>query len=399
MDGEIETNQSMIKVLDEKKHAAKEVYEKAQGTIQAHISTVNELKVAYASRMERTQGIRENLDKMHQEIEKDNLRIEELKQTESSIGMALEKSLAEFSQAKLDISGLEKLKEELLPEHDDLTDTVHSLSESKDQCKESMDHLEKSRNSCMLRQKEQEIAFNMSKERLESRFGKDLPIVPDSFSPEEAREKVSVLENRIERMGQINFASIDAFENVQARWDDLHRQYEDIVQASTRLKEVISNIERQSTKAFMATFKQVRMNFQEIFTTIFGGGTADIVLAENEGMEAGVEIFASPPFKRLKAMSLLSEGEKTLCALSFIFALFKARPSPFCILDEVDAPLDDSNVIRFNRLIKSFSNDSQFIIVTHNRYTMEMADIIYGVTFDNPGISKVVSMVLQDIEG
>jgi len=398
-DGEIETYQRRIKSLDETRQAAKDVYERAQGALQAHVSKVNELKVAHASRMERTQGIEENLAKMHQEIEKDNLRIEELKRTESSIETALSKSLADLSRAQQDIRELDGVREELLPEFEEVSDTLQSLGESRDQCRESIDHLEKNRNSLMLKEKEQEIAFTMSRERLESRFGKDLPDVPDSFSPHDAREKIAVLEKRIERMGQINFASIDAYDNVQARWDDLHRQYEDIVQASTRLKEVISNIERQSTKAFMATFKQVRENFQEIFTTIFGGGTADIVLMEHEGMEAGVEIFASPPFKRLKAMTLLSEGEKTLCALSFIFALFKVRPSPFCILDEVDAPLDDSNVIRFNRLIRSFSTDSQFIIVTHNRYTMEMADIIYGVTFDVPGISKVVSMVLQDMDG
>jgi chromosome segregation protein len=133
---------------------------------------------------------------------------------------------------------------------------------------------------------------------------------------------------------------------------------------------------------------------------MFGGGKADIIFTEGgDELEAGVEIFASPPFKRLKSMSLLSEGEKTLCAISFIFALFKVNPSPFCILDEVDAPLDDANVIRLNRLIRSFSQDSQFIVVTHNRYTMEMADILYGVTFDVPGISKVVSMVLEEAQG
>jgi chromosome segregation protein len=112
-------------------------------------------------------------------------------------------------------------------------------------------------------------------------------------------------------------------------------------------------------------------------------------------MDAGVDIYACPPFKKLKVMSLLSEGEKTLTAISFIFALFKVRPSPFCILDEVDAPLDDSNVERINRLIRTFSRDSQFLIVTHNKNTMEMADIIYGVTFDVPGVTKVVSMDLQ----
>jgi len=197
-------------------------------------------------------------------------------------------------------------------------------------------------------------------------------------------------------MGQINFASLDAYEQVQARWDDLHRQYEDLIQASTRLREVIANIEKQSMKAFMETYELIRKYFQELFTTIFGGGKADIVLAEGNPLEAGIEILACPPFKKPKSMSLLSEGEKTLCALSFIFALFKVRPSPFCILDEVDAPLDDANVVRFNRLIRAFSADSQFIIVTHNRYTMELADILYGVTFDIPGVSKVVSMHLQD---
>ncbi|MDT8273582.1 MAG: AAA family ATPase, partial [Desulfomonilia bacterium] len=147
------------------------------------------------------------------------------------------------------------------------------------------------------------------------------------------------------------------------------------------------------------TFALVRHHFQDLFTTMFGGGKADIVLEDGDSLESGVEIYASPPFKRLKAMSLLSEGEKTLCALSFIFALIRVRPAPFCVLDEVDASLDDANVIRFNRLIRSFSEESQFLVVTHNRYTMEMADILYGVTFDVPGISKVVSMALKNSEG
>ncbi|MBN2297344.1 MAG: chromosome segregation protein SMC [Deltaproteobacteria bacterium] len=398
LDAEIEQSQSLIKSLDEKKEAAKAVYEKARQSLQENTARCNELKVAYASRRERIQGIEINLEKMNQEMEKDDLRVRELMHTHASVIGSLETSSSELKRANEEISSLQKLKEQLQPEIDDLTDGLQSLRESREQCRENMDHLEKTRNSYMLRHKEHEIAYSMSKERLVSRFGKDIQNVPDDFNPEQAREKVDSLEKRIEKMGQINFASIDAYENVQARWDDLHRQYEDIVQAGTRLKEVISNIERQSTKAFMSTFQKVKVNFQEIFTAIFGGGKADIVLIDEEGMEPGVEIFASPPFKRLRSMTLLSEGEKTLCALSFVFALFKVRPSPFCILDEVDAPLDDANVIRFNRLIRTFAKDSQFIIVTHNRYTMEMADIIYGVTFDVPGISKVVSLILQDME-
>ena len=321
-----------------------------------------------------------------------------LMQSHASVEESLDKARSELGGAQEEITRVQIIKEDLQPQLDELAEILQSLKESLEQCRENMDHLEKTRNTCMLRRKEQEIACSMSTERLVSRFGKDFPDKPHDFNPEQAREKVEVLEKRIEKMGQINFASIDAYENVQARWDDLHRQYEDIVQAGTRLKEVISNIERQSTKAFMATFEKVKVNFQEIFAAIFGGGKADIVLVDEEGAEPGVEIFASPPFKRLRSMTLLSEGEKTLCALSFVFALFKVRPSPFCILDEVDAPLDDANVIRFNRLIRTFAKESQFIIVTHNRYTMEMADIIYGVTFDVPGISKVVSLILQDME-
>jgi len=398
LDEEIEQGQSLIRALDEKKEAVGVIYEKARQSLEENTARYNDLKVTYASKNERIQGIKINLDKMQQETEKDDGRIKELLLTQSSIIESLNKASSEVDSAQERISSLQKITEQLHPEFDDLTQTLQSLAESRDECRENMEHLEKERNSFALRRKEQEIAYSMTRERLESRFGKEITSVPEDFDPEQAREKVVSLEKRIEKMGQINFASIDAYENVQARWDDLHRQYEDIVQAGTRLKEVISNIERQSTKAFMATFEKVKVNFQEIFTAIFGGGKADIVLTDEEGLEPGVEIFASPPFKRLRSMTLLSEGEKTLCALSFVFALFKVRPSPFCILDEVDAPLDDANVIRFNRLIRTFAKDSQFIIVTHNRYTMEMADIIYGVTFDVPGISKVVSLILQDME-
>lgn len=398
LDAQIRQSQSLIKSLDEKKEAAKAVYENAMQSLKRYTARCNELNVAYATKNEKIQGIHTNLEKMNQEREKDEHRKKELMQTHASVEESLDKARSELGGAQEEITRVQIIKEDLQPQLDELAESLQSLKESLEQCRENIDHLEKTRNTCMLRRKEQEIACSMSTERLVSRFGKDFPDKPHDFNPEQAREKVEVLEKRIEKMGQINFASIDAYENVQARWDDLHRQYEDIVQAGTRLKEVISNIERQSTKAFMATFEKVKVNFQEIFAAIFGGGKADIVLVDEEGAEPGVEIFASPPFKRLRSMTLLSEGEKTLCALSFVFALFKVRPSPFCILDEVDAPLDDANVIRFNRLIRTFAKESQFIIVTHNRYTMEMADIIYGVTFDVPGISKVVSLILQDME-
>jgi len=396
----INAMQDEVKALDDSRRAAKQRLEGARESIREHAQRTGELKIASAAVRQRLEGIEEQLKGISRQISLDEEKKDELRKTRETVLKALEETLARIRLLQEEAGKKQEALEGLTPEYEELSDTLESLAQDRDECRDMLASLERKRNEILLKGKEQEIALSMSKERFASRFPREpLPDIPEGFSPEHARQKAEALEVRIEKMGQINFASLDAFENVQARWDDLHRQYEDIVQASARLKEVISSIEKQSVKAFRDTFEKVRHHFQELFSTMFGGGKADLVLPDGDSPDSGVEILACPPFKRLKSMSLLSEGEKTLCALSFIFALFKVRPSPFCILDEVDAPLDDANVIRFNRLIRTFAGGSQFIIVTHNRHTMEMADILYGVTFDVPGISKVVSMVLKEQEG
>jgi len=397
LDEGIEGMQEEVRLLDEKRLSAKQALDQAQAAVENYKARMGELNVMAAARRERIQGFEEQLGHISREMGKDAAKAEELRGTMDEVLRSLEKANADLEHAKGETARIEELLKSLMPEYDDLSERLSSLSQSRDECRETINLLEREKNEVSLKHKELEIALSMSMERFSSRFAQEsLPEIPEGFDPEDARDRAARAEARIEKMGQINFTSLEAYDQVQARWDDLHRQYEDVVQASTRLKEVIASIEAQSMKAFTRTFEQIRTNFQELFTTMFGGGKADIVLTEGNPLEAGVEILACPPFKKLKTMSLLSEGEKTLCALSFIFALFMVRPSPFCILDEVDAPLDDSNVIRFNRLIRAFAKDSQFIMVTHNRYTMEMADILYGVTFDVPGVSKVVSMALQE---
>lgn len=396
LDRQIESMQDEVKALDEKRAAARQRLQIARESISAHAQRAGELKVAAAAARQRLQGIEEQLEGISRQISRDTGKKDELVKTRDSVQDALEKSRNQLQALKEQAGNQREALETAAPEHEELADALASLTQSRDESRETLASLEKKRNEILLKTREQEIALTMSNERFASRFGgEELPAVAEDFSSDDTRQKVAALEDRIEKMGQINFASLDAFEHVQARWDGLHRQYEDIVQASARLKEVIANIEKQSVKAFTETFEQVKGHFQELFTAMFGGGKADLVLLDGNSPDSGVEILACPPFKRLKSMSLLSEGEKTLCALSFMFALFKVRPSPFCILDEVDAPLDDANVVRFNRLIRTFASDSQFIVVTHNRHTMEMSDILYGVTFDVPGVSKVVSMSLQ----
>jgi len=399
VDDAILSLQDVVKELDARRNAARKRYEEVQASVQQQILKAHELKVGWASKKERIRNLQENITRKQAEIEKDGERISELNRTLEHIEADLRSAQQACEKAQEEVLRLESAYSDMVPEYEKISRLLNQLSDDLCRAEESVENLERDRTEALLMLREQEIAYSMGKERLEARFGRETPQIPDTFDPEKTRSRLDLMEKKLERMGQINFTSITAYEQAQARWDDLHRQYEDIVQASTRLKEVIANIERQSKKAFMETFALVRHHFQDLFTTMFGGGKADIVLEDGDSLESGVEIYASPPFKRLKAMSLLSEGEKTLCALSFIFALIRVRPAPFCVLDEVDASLDDANVIRFNRLIRSFSEESQFLVVTHNRYTMEMADILYGVTFDVPGISKVVSMALKNSEG
>jgi chromosome segregation protein len=146
-------------------------------------------------------------------------------------------------------------------------------------------------------------------------------------------------------------------------------------------------------------FDLVNVKFKQVFQTLFEGGDASMVLTESEDLlDAGVDIVAQPPGKKLQNLNLLSGGEKALTAISLIFAIFLIKPSPFCLLDEVDAPLDDANVVRFNRLINSLTDNAQFIVITHNKKTMEIGDLLYGVTMENPGISKTVSVQFKEAQ-
>ena len=392
----VEALQAGLKELDAQKTLSRQQLDTVQTALQKVNATVSELKVAYASRAERLKGLKDLLERRNQEIAGDKSRIEELGSKAAEVGAFLAKNREDLALIQEEIAALQVRHDAYQPEFKTLTEGGGELRRRIEELHSARTALERQKQELLLGDKEQAIALKMLMERYQARFGDELPQLPDGFDPARAREEIAQAQTRIDAMGQINFAAIESYEEAQARFDDLHRQYEDLVVGSTRLKELITNIERESTKEFMATFVKVRANFQELFTLMFGGGQADIVVKEGEGMDSGVEIFACPPFKRLKAMSLLSEGEKTLTAISFIFALFKVKPSPFCILDEVDAPLDDANVERLNRLIKTFARDAQFLVVTHNKNTMEIADIIYGVTFDVPGVTKVVSMDLQD---
>jgi chromosome segregation protein len=206
-------------------------------------------------------------------------------------------------------------------------------------------------------------------------------------------QQVDTLQKRIDEMGPVNLVAIEEYEETEQRYQFLTKQTEDLEQAKVQLLEVINRINTQTKEMFKTTFEQIRDNFRAMFTDIFGGGKADLILVdENDVLESGIDIVARPPGKQLQTISLLSGGEQTMTAVALLFSIYQVKPSPFCVLDELDAPLDESNINRFIRVLQRFIDHSQFIIITHSKRTISMADVLYGVTMEEHGVSKIVSV-------
>jgi chromosome segregation protein len=213
---------------------------------------------------------------------------------------------------------------------------------------------------------------------------------------EEEATRLEMLKARLARLGDVNVAAIDELRELQERAEFLRTQRDDLVRSLSDLERTIQKLNRASRARFAETFARANEMFQKVFPRLFRGGEARLVLTDEQDLlESGVEIIVRPPGKRLDTVALLSGGEKALVAVSLIFSLFLINPTPFCILDEVDAPLDDANIGRFGQMIREMSERSQFLIITHNKRTMECADVLYGVTMQEPGVSKVISVSMR----
>ncbi len=228
--------------------------------------------------------------------------------------------------------------------------------------------------------------------------GVEIPLTDEETSI--TQEMVEKEKRKLESLGPVNMAAIEEYEEKKNRLEFLESQKEDLDKARVELEEAISRINRKARKLFIETFDLVKSYFSEIFTVLFEGGEASLALSEGtDPLEADIIISARPKGKRFQDIALLSGGERALTAMAMLFALYKAKPSPFCIFDEVDAPLDDANIQRFVKMLKKFSEETQFIIITHNKRTMEAANKLFGVTMEQKGVSKIVSVDLAEVEG
>ena len=215
----------------------------------------------------------------------------------------------------------------------------------------------------------------------------------------EVETEIKELKKKMNKLHPVNEAAVEEFAELKERLDYLHEQQDDLKHARNSIELVISDIEESMEKMFSETFYQVKEEFSKVFKALFQGGKAELELSDPEELlTTGVEIHAQPPGKSLKSLSLLSGGERALTAIALIFAFIQVKPSPFYVLDEIDAPLDDVNIVRFASFIKKYAKVAQFIIITHRRYMMTEVDSLYGVTMEKSGVSRLVSLKLDQAE-
>jgi chromosome segregation protein len=285
-----------------------------------------------------------------------------------------------YASEKEKIDAQDKLVKQIRNERDAVSEDLHSIE---------------------LRVSELKMQAERIKERINEEYKIDLQPQPidDLLDVATLSEEIAAMKDRIAAMEPVNLLALKEYEKEKERLDFLTTQKNDLITAEDNLKETILVINKTAREQFIAVFEQVQKNFVEVFTGFFANGKASLRLADNEDpLEAEILIEADPKGRRVNALTLLSGGEKALTAISLLFAIYLVKPSPFCILDEVDAPLDDANVGRFVGAIRKFSNNTQFIVVTHNKLTMRSADCLYGVTMEEEGVSKVVSVNFKDMD-
>ncbi|TYO98318.1 condensin subunit Smc [Geothermobacter ehrlichii] len=314
---------------------------------------------------------------------------------------------AESLQQRLEVlfARREEEKKKYDRQRDRFEETAQQLLLEEDRLRELRQQVNRVREEVgglQLQLREKQLALEHLRQSFLDRYRLDLNDLEEvedepEIDQQAAERRLEELKRLIEGIGEVNLTAIDEYRELEERARFLLEQQEDLRQSLHGLQTAIAKINRTTRKRFRETFDQVNAKFQEVFPRLFQGGRAELRLTdEDDLLETGIDIIAQPPGKKLQGVTLLSGGEKALTAVALIFAIFLIKPSPFCLLDEVDAPLDEANIGRFNEMVKEMSALSQFIIITHNKRTMEMADTLYGVTMQEPGVSRLVSVRINE---
>ncbi|MFJ7929412.1 chromosome segregation protein SMC [Peribacillus sp. NPDC096448] len=406
----LESCKSEIEGLDRLISDMTEQKQSQQSSKESLAEETNELRVMLASKRGQLQNQKEKMERIESDLSKETSRLAENKDdlglltnemTDSSSG---EESLEDMAQQKLldkngAIEGItikKQEKNELLMEVETLElslkeenrlyrgivevikDEEVKLTRLDVELENRLDHL----------REEYTLSFEGAKEQY-----------PLMMPADEAQKRVKLIKLAIEELGTVNLGAIDEYARVAERYEFLLSQKEDLQQAKDTLFQVIDEMDDEMKRRFADTFYSIRKEFEQVFKALFGGGRAELKLTNPDDLlNTGVDIIAQPPGKKLQNLSLLSGGERALTAIALLFSILKVRPVPFCILDEVEAALDEANVVRFSQFLRKFSRETQFIVITHRKGTMEEADVLYGITMQESGVSKLVSVRMEESE-
>ena len=367
---------------------------------------ITNLQVSVSSFDESQESIDEFVNKLNEDIEENNKKInhkielrkniitqnEELRKNNKDLKEKIEKQENDTLNSS---EKIQKLKEDRIQKNQ-----KNDLVEK--QIVEKQNIIEDLKNQ-ISKQDLKISKFNIELEQIINKMWEEYELTPNTVkdiektcNPTKIQKQVNELKNQIKELGSVNIDSINEYKEIKERYDFLCEQRLDLENTISKLKKLINEIVDTMKEQFNAKFKQINKNFKETFSQLFGGGKAELKLEDNSNvLECGIEIEVQPPGKKLQSMSLLSGGERAFTAIALLFAILKINPAPFCVLDEIEAALDDVNVYRFAEYLKKFNNNTQFLVITHRKGTMEAADTMYGITMEEKGISKLLSMNME----
>ena len=348
-------------------------------------TAIRDMELAIESAQQKLTSISQELDYINGVDGEENLTAEEISEQ-------IEQSIAEIETVE---DAIVKYREQRLKQSESLEEKEEILRN----LRLNVEKMNVKHNNVTIELSRLEVKYEAISGRLLNEYG----LRPDfqstfEFDEQSLREKLILLKQELASIGVVNPGAIDEYKEVSERHEFLTVQRNDLLEAKKTLQVAMSEMDEEMTSRFLSTFNAVQSRFRHVFKEMFGGGNADLILTNpNNLLETGVDIVARPPGKKLQNLSLLSGGERALTAISLLFSIIEVRPVPFCILDEVEAALDEANVLRFSNYLKKFSAMTQFIVITHRKGTMEGADVLYGITMQESGVSKLISVKLSEI--
>ena len=377
---------------------------------EAQQAEVTDLQIRSASKSQEYQGLLRQLEMVTRQVNELSHQLNRMTEEAEGYSSQMTEGSYVLEQAKIDfermVADIEAKRLEVAQFKNQFEiETAHIR-----ELDEKVNRSQRERNDRLARMNDAQLKLEQAKmkeqyliDQTREKYMVNLPDVIEKYAdregnPFEADAELKDLREKLAKIGEVNLSAIAEFSETQERYEFLTKQHNDLVEAKEQLRKVIDRINKICSKRFKETFDLVNERFQKVFPVLFGGGEAMLQIVEDEEKgEMGIEIIAKPPGKKMQNVSLMSGGEKALTAVALVFSIFLVKPSPYCLLDEVDAPLDDANVFRFNDFVREMAKRSQIIVVTHNKHTMEVAQKLYGVTMQERGVSTMVSVSLSDI--